>query len=298
MVQNTRAQTLNKSVLKQSLLWQGEVWHARNPYQAHQLPDKDAPGTSSCPQDKNTADGKQSTTLIHHQFTYPLFFLTLPLSNLHAAANPMLGLDKLRLCMLCTKDHGDREGNAWLPWIRQLLREENIASANGEVVMQTFPRVFGFVFNPVSFWFCHDQDHRLRAVLCEINNTFGDRHNYLVAHPDERPIEPGDELTARKVFHVSPFFPVAGEYRFRFDLSEERHLVAIDYWINGQCALQTHIVGKPSKLTAFSLARAVLRQPLLGFSVTWRIHWQALLLWIKHAPFHSRPKPPSQTISR
>jgi hypothetical protein len=81
-----------------------------------------------------------------------------------------------------------------------------------------FRAFFGFVFNPVSFWFCHDRDGALRAVLAEVRNTFGDHHNYLVAHADQRPITAADTLTARKIFHVSPFFPVAGEYRFRFDL--------------------------------------------------------------------------------
>ena len=75
-------------------------------------------------------------------------------------------------------------------WIRALLAREGLDGADGEVWLQAFPRVLGYVFNPVSFWLCHDRDGALRAVLCEVNNTFGEHHNYLVAHPDQRPIQP------------------------------------------------------------------------------------------------------------
>jgi DUF1365 family protein len=77
--------------------------------------------------------------------------------------------------------------------------------------------MLGYVFNPVSFWFCHDRGGALRAVLAEVNNTFGERHNYLVAHADGRPIRDGEALRARKLFHVSPFLAVHGDYRFRFE---------------------------------------------------------------------------------
>ncbi len=76
--------------------------------------------------------------------------------------------------------------------------------------------MLGYVFNPVSFWYCHDRAGNLAAVLAEVSNTFGERHNYLVAHADGRPIRAGETLEARKVFHVSPFMAVQGHYRFRF----------------------------------------------------------------------------------
>jgi DUF1365 family protein len=153
-----------------------------------------------------------------HRFVYPLFFLALPLSQLQDAGNRWFGVERARPLSLRFRDHGARDGSPPEPWIRGLLAAEGITAADGEVVLQTFPRIFGFVFNPVSFWFCHDREGALRAVLAEVRNTFGDHHNYLVAHADQRPITAADTLTARKLFHVSPFFPVAGEYRFRFDL--------------------------------------------------------------------------------
>ena len=240
--------------------------------------------------------GKHSPTA--HQFTYPLFFVALPLPISSSIGNRWFGVERARLLSFRQRDHGARDGSALLPWIRQLLVNEGITSANGEIVLQTFPRVLGFVFNPVSFWFCHDTEGAIRAVLCDVRNTFGDRHNYLVVHEDQRPILPTDRMPARKVFHVSPFFPVTGDYAFRFDISAQRRRVEIDYFIEGERVLATVLQGAPQALTASTVRAALLRQPLLTLGVVFRIHWHALQLWLKRAVFHSRPIPPAQETTR
>lgn len=233
-----------------------------------------------------------------HAFVYPLFFVALPLSQLDTAGNAWFGVERMRPASLRFRDHGARDGSPPEPWIRQLLAAEGITAADGEIVLQTFPRLFGFVFNPVSFWFCHDRAGELRAVLAEVNNTFGDRHNYLVAHADQRPIGATDRIAARKLFHVSPFFPVAGDYRFRFDVAGEHRRVDIDYWLDGERVLATTLAGQAQPLDARSMRRALLRQPWLTFAVVWRIHWQALRLLVKRAVFHTRPQPPLQETTR
>ena len=243
--------------------------------------------------------GKQGPASQH--FRYPLFFLAMPLSAMSAPqeqGNPWFGVECARPLSLRYRDHGACDGSAPEPWIRSLLASEGITTADGEVILQSFPRVFGFVFNPVSFWFCHDTSGSLRAVLCEVRNTFGEHHNYLVAHADQRPIAPTDKLSARKVFHVSPFFPVAGDYRFSFDLSPQRRRANIDYWLDGERVLTTVLTGVPQALNATSAWRALLRQPLLSLAVVWRIHWQAFRLWRKRATFHSRPPPPLKETTR
>ncbi len=232
-----------------------------------------------------------------NRFVYPLFYLRLPLTRLEALDGPLFGVNRPRPISFRYRDHGARDGSHPLVWVRRVLARAGVA-ADGEVVLQTMPRLFGFVFNPVSFWFCHDRAGELRAVLCEVNNTFGERHNYLVAHPDGRPIRPGETLRADKVFHVSPFFPVRGEYRFRFSRRGRVGAVAIDYHEGGRLALATRLSGAEHPLAAGMLARALTQFPLMTLAVVARIHWQALRLWLRHVPFHRKPEPPLEQTTR
>jgi hypothetical protein len=233
-----------------------------------------------------------------NRFVYPLFFVALPLSALERAGNRWFGVDRAAPLSLRFADHGARDGSPPLPWIRALLEREGLHAADGEVVLQTFPRVFGLLFNPVSFWFCHDRAGALRAVLAEVSNTFGERHNYLVANPDQRPIDPADRLFVRKAFHVSPFFPVDGEYRFRFDVAGERRRVEIDYWRDGKRVLATAVGGIARPLDARTARQALFSFPGLALGVVGRIHWQALRLWLKRATFFRKPLPPLTETSR
>jgi hypothetical protein len=234
---------------------------------------------------------------VGNRFAYPLFYLRLPLSRLHEADALGLAVDRPGLLSLRLADYGARDGSHPLPWIRTVLAAEGVA-AEGEVVLQTLPRMFGHAFNPVSFWFCHDRDGLLRAVLCEVSNTFGERHNYLVAPADGHPIAENETLRARKVFHVSPFFPVRGEYLFRFRRRGGIHSVAIDYCEGGQEMLRTRISGHAQPLSAAALRRAAVRFPLLGLGVIARIHWQALRLWARRVPFFRKPLPPLEQTTR
>ncbi len=226
-----------------------------------------------------------------NRFSYPLFFLRLPLSRIAMLNMRMLGVDRLAPMRVNLADHGSRDGSNPIDWARALLRRHGI-DADGEIVLQTMPRLMGYVFNPVSFLFCHDAQSQLRAVLCEVNNTFGERHNYLVAHADGRPIGPSDSLWARKVFHVSPFFPVRGEYRFRFVRRGAVRAVAIDYYDGGQLMLTTRVAGRAQPLSEAALLAALLRFPLMTLGVVARIHWQALRLALRRVTIFRKPQPP------
>ncbi|MDP3037293.1 MAG: DUF1365 domain-containing protein [Rhodocyclaceae bacterium] len=233
-----------------------------------------------------------------HAFVYPVFYVQLPLRNLAAANCGIFSLDRWNLLSFQSRDHGPRDGSPLLPWIRQLLRTHGLPD-DGEIMLQAFPRVLGFVFNPVSFWFCHDRSGALIAVLAEVNNTFGGTHSYLLHNPAGAPLADGQELQASKVFHVSPFCVVEGSYRFRFRLDAGTQVAHIDYYDKGGAAepvLLTAISGKPRHWTSGALWLAFLRMPLLTFGVIARIHWQALKLWLKKVPFrgaHSdTPAPP------
>lgn len=238
-----------------------------------------------------------------HAFSYPVLYLLLPLRAMAASAaaadhapTPMLQLNRRGVLSVHDSDHGD--GGPMLRWIDALLHTHGIDDANGEVWLQTFPRVLGFVFNPVSFWFCERADGQVRAVVAEVNNTFGERHCYLLAHDDGRPLRNGEELRATKVFHVSPFCEVDGGYRFRFfHRPSERSLMRIDYDAPTPL-LQTSVSGRHQPATQQALRWAWLRQPMFTLGVVARIHWQALKLWRKRVPFFSKPQPPHQFVTR
>lgn len=238
---------------------------------------------------------------VEHKFSYGVFFLRIVVSRFDELGNRWLSRDRFNLLSLMTGDYGPRDGSSLLSWAQALLAREGIVAADGEIVLQTFPRILGYVFNPISVWYCFDRTGALRAVLCEVSNTFGERHNYLVAHDDQRPIEAGDWLTARKVFHVSPFCDVRGHYRFRFEQTGERAFAQIDYYDGAEDAdklLITTIHGEPQALTAAGALGAFFRYPLMTFGVVARIHWHALKLWLKRVKFYSKPVPPVTETTR
>ncbi|MDB5801859.1 MAG: hypothetical protein JWL63_2798 [Rhodocyclales bacterium] len=233
---------------------------------------------------------------VSNRFSYGLFTLCLPLSKLGELRVPLLGINRFNLLAFHERDHGARDGSPLLPWIHNLLARHGLAGvADGEVMLQTLPRLFGYVFNPVSFWYCLDHDGQIRAVLAEVNNTFGGHHNYLIAHPDGDVIGNDDVLSAHKALHVSPFLPVRGEYRFRFWQRSGCVGVALDYFDGGMKMLSTRLSGRPQPLTTPNLLAAWLRCPLLTVGVIARIHWQALRLLVLRVPFLGARLQASQT---
>lgn len=233
---------------------------------------------------------------VANRFVYPIFCLRLPLSCL--AQLPQLGiaLNSWSWCSFYEHDYGPRDGSALKPWIAALLKEH--AAADGEVVLYTFPRVLGYVFNPISFWLCHDKDSRPRAVLCEVNNTFGEHHHYLLAHSDQSVLQSNEELVTRKALHVSPFCRIEGQYRFRFNFAADRWLARIDYEDEQGLLLNTAISGNTQSLTVANLRRVLLRYPILTLGVISRIHFQALKLWLKKVPYFAKPEPPMNKMTR
>ena len=237
-----------------------------------------------------------------HRFVVPTFFLLLPMRTLRAqpAAAGALAMNRRGALAFRDSDHGDgRPASAGgaLAWLEELLQREGIEDTDGEIWLHCYPRVLGYSFKPVSFWYCHRRDGSLRAVLAEVNNTFGERHAYLLD-----PADWGAPLQARKVFHVSPFCPVEGSYRFQFQRSgtpgRATTRVRIDYHDADGPLLLTGIGGRLQPLDAAARRHALWRYPLLSLGVMARIHWHALLLWVKRAPLHAKPQPPAHGVTR
>jgi DUF1365 family protein len=231
---------------------------------------------------------------VRNAFAYSTYFLMLPLRSLHRDGSSLLAHNRRAALSFFDRDHGDGGDNA-LDWLDALLRSEGITDATGEAWLHCYPRVLGYTFKPVSFWYCHREDGALRAIVVEVNNTFGERHCYLLDQPAY-----GAELRADKAFHVSPFCAVEGGYRFRFWIDPHlAHTVArIDYDDADGLLLQTSVSGVLEPLTRGAMRRALWRHPAMTLGVIGRIHWQALKLWSKRVRFLRKPPPPDVFLTR
>lgn len=249
----------------------------------------------------------------HHAFAYTTAFLMLPMRSLRASAEGSprfarddgsvglgLAINRRAWFAFHDADHGDGrppETGGALAWLDGLLRQEGIQDATGEVWLQAFPRVLGHAFKPVSFWYAHRANGSLAAIVAEVNNTFGERHCYLLPEPQY-----GQTLSANKVFHVSPFCDVQGEYRFRFmrtqHQGQDRIVARVDHGDADGPLIDTSWSGVLEPATAAALRRVLWRYPLLTFGVVARIHGHALLLWLKKVPFWRKPEPPRDFVTR
>lgn len=220
---------------------------------------------------------------------------------LDAEAEPQpprfFGRNSAGLASLWDSDHGGAPGEGrGAAWVREVLDAHGLPQpARIELLAQ--PRVLGHVFNPVAFWICRDEAGAVPVVIAEVTNTYGDRHSYLCHRNDLAPIKAGDRLQAEKIFHVSPFQRIEGQYQFRFDLRESHVGIWIDF-TGGNGGVTATLAGKRKPLTTAGLLCACLRRPFGSRRVLALIHWQAVKLWWKGAKFRPRPEPPASEVSR
>ena len=238
---------------------------------------------------------------VEHAFAYPTCFLMLPMRSLRRQPDATLARNRRSMFGFRDADHGDGRADS-LAWLDELLAGAGIADAGGEVWLHCLPRMFGFAFKPVSFWYAHRADGALAAVVVEVNNTFGERHFYLLAGDT---LDFGRTLAAAKVFHVSPFCETRGEYTFRFtrtDLAARdergRTAVRIELHVDGAPLLLTSVSGRIEPLTPGAVRFALWTLPAMTAVVVARIHWHALRLWLKKLPIVGKPAPPASAVTR
>jgi DUF1365 family protein len=238
-----------------------------------------------------------------HRFVYRVFCIRLRIDRMPEAArfnSWLFAIEKSRLVSFFSRDHGARDGAELQSWLADLLQKSQLDIKTGAVWLQCFPRVFGYVFNPVSFWFVHDHEGVLRVLVAEVNNTFGQRHQYVLIAPGLAEITDETELTCAKVFHVSPFCAVSGGYRFRSANLAGMHRMAIDYHDPSDVAeplLRTAIVTNRKPFSTTALLRYLLTMPMMTFGVMLRIHLQAFQLWRKGGRYHPVPPLPESEVT-
>lgn len=224
-----------------------------------------------------------------YRFRYRLFHLLLDVDRLPTTARRLrlFSYNRTNLLSFHDRDFGPGDGSTPRAWLEPLLRRHGHDFELVRIEVLCMPRVLGKAFNPLTVWYCRDARDALRAVVCEVHNTFGERHSYVLGTD-------GDERAEREVhrapkrFFVSPFLPLAGAYEFRLRLPGKRIGVQIDYRVAGMSLLHASLQGAAAPLDDWQLARALARMPLQTLRVVAGIHWQALRLWWRGTPMFDR----------
>ena len=234
---------------------------------------------------------------VHHRLRYRMLMLLLDLDELPrlSGALRVFSTERFNLFGFRGRDHLAGSATPLRSQIEQQLRRAGIAVDGGAIRLLCMPRVLGGVFNPLSVFFCHAADGALRALLYEVNNTFGQRHSYLIPVAD--PGAPIQRQSCAKQFYVSPFMDMAMQYHFRLSPPGARVAIAIEAHDAAGPMFSACFAGRRQDLNDANLLRALLRHPLLALQVLGGIHWEALKIWRKGVRPRPRPAPPAEPVS-
>jgi DUF1365 family protein len=225
-----------------------------------------------------------------HRFAYRVFALWLPLDDLEKLSQKSrwFGYRQRRLMQFDDRDHGLRNGDELRPWIAQTMIDAGLSVPDGRIMMLCYPRLFGYVFNPLTVYFLYQADERLAAVIYEVKNTFGEQHCYVMPVPEAQTTGRLIRQTCDKIFYVSPFLPVVGHYRFSLRQPDEKFSLLIRQFGADHEQLVASFVGHRLDWNDANLLKMWRDHPLMTIKVMTAIHWQALILWRKGAQYVRR----------
>jgi uncharacterized protein len=218
------------------------------------------------------------TTPVRHEFTYRTYLWLVDLDQM-----PRLPFWLRSLARFDARDHLGGPSRTIRANVDEFLAEHGIDLAGGRVLMLAHARVMGYVFNPLTLFWCHDPSGSLVCVIAEVHNTYGGRHNYLL-RLDER----GRARTDKELY-VSPFFPVDGEYHMQLPEPDERLKVTIGLHREGQPPFVATLRGERRPATTTAVVRAALRHPLSTLAVSVRIRRHGVHLYLRGLPVQPRP---------
>ncbi|NBN78062.1 DUF1365 family protein [Microvirga tunisiensis] len=233
---------------------------------------------------------------VPHRFTYSVFSLLFDLDRLADAdrLSPLLSVGRFNLLSFHARDHGPRDGSDLRAHVDRLLAEAGLARP-ARVLLLAYPRLLGYVFNPLAVYYAYEADGRLAAVVYEVRNTFGDLHTYVAPVRDGQVSAAGLRQDQVKTFYVSPFLDMQQHYHFRLLPPGRSVRIRILETDPAGPMLSATFNGEGEPATSRAILAACLRFPLMTLKVMAGIHYEALKLWLKGIRFHSRPTPAGAT---
>tara|TARA_B110000238_G_scaffold6954_1_gene7097 strand:- start:291 stop:1058 length:768 start_codon:yes stop_codon:yes gene_type:complete len=217
-------------------------------------------------------------------FNYKVFTLLIDLSEIDSLNKNLkiFSHNKFNIISFFNKDHGPRDGSSLKNWVVNNLKINNIQTNDIQIKILCYPRIFGYVFNPLSVFYIYDKNSDLISVLYEVKNTFGEQHTYIFK------IKKEDNLiqhVCKKKFHVSPFIQMNCVYFFRLLKPSNKISVIIDVQDPKGKILYASQDGIKSELNNYNLIKSYLQHPLMTFKIIMAIHFEAFKLWAKGIKF-------------
>ena len=219
-----------------------------------------------------------------HFFKYSVFSLLIDLSEIYELDKKIrfFSFNKFNLVSFYEKDHGYRDGSSLVEWVKKNLNENDINCKDIRIKLLCYPRIFGYVFNPLSVFFIYDSREKLISILYEVKNTFGEQHTYIFKVTDNSNLFQHNCL---KKFHVSPFIEMNCNYFFRTLKPGEKISVIIDQYQTNEKILYASQDGKRVEFSSKELLKSYLKHPLMTFKIISAIHFEAFKLWTKGIKF-------------
>lgn len=225
-----------------------------------------------------------------HRFVYSVASMLVNLDELKTLDKTLrfFSVNRWNIFSFHNKDHGNGSNQPISDQIREILSEHELQPFAKEIKLLCYPRMFGYVFNPLSVFYCYDDDQRLGAIIYEVNNTFGERHSYLIKTGEKETTQIRQK--ADKQFYVSPFMPMDAPYQFRMLAPKDRVSVCIRQTDEQGSLLHAVFNGTRTDLSDKSLTKIFFKYPLMTLKVIAGIHWEAFRLWRKGVPLQQRIK--------
>ncbi len=231
----------------------------------------------------------------HHRLNYKGFSMLLDIDELPNLDNrsKLFGYNHWAPLAFFDCDHGPLTGEALRPWAESHMHNAGLHPDGGAIRLLCYPRVFGFVFNPISVFFCYDRKNSLLAILYEVCNTFKERHTYVI--PVENTFSGIIRQNCSKALYVSPFIAVSGEYQFRIVPPNEFISIIINHKDSEGPLLTASFKGERKPFNDSVLIGILLRFPMMTLKIVVGIHFEALRLWLKGVKVFAH-QPASRTV--